>query len=138
MAQVPIQPGLFTLPGDPRGPRLLAARCPRCDGLHFPAGETCPYCGADGCTEAAVGAAGRLSLWTAVRTAPPGYRGAVPYGFGVVDLDEGMRVVARLAESDVARLREGMPMALEIAPLFTNDDGDEVLSFAYAPRGDGA
>ena len=26
MPQVPIHPGLFTMPGDPRGPRLLAAR----------------------------------------------------------------------------------------------------------------
>lgn len=134
MAQVPIHPGLFTLPGDARGPRLLAARCPSCAGLHFPAGETCPYCGTEGCREEAVGAEGRLALCTAVRTAPPGYRGPVPYGFGVVDLPEGMRVVTRLACPDLDRLREGIAVVLEVAPLFTNDAGDEVLAFAYAPR----
>lgn len=134
MAQVPIHTGLFTLPGDPRGTRLLAARCPSCAGLHFPAGETCPYCGSDGCHVEAIGAEGRLSLWTAVRTAPPGYRGPVPYGFGVVDLPEGLRVVSRLASAEVERLREGQAVDLVVEPLFTNDAGDEVLSFAYAPR----
>ncbi|MFM7141360.1 MAG: Zn-ribbon domain-containing OB-fold protein [Alphaproteobacteria bacterium] len=136
MAQVPIHPGLFTLPGDPRGPRLLAARCPSCSGLHFPAGETCPYCGTDGCAEVAIGAEGRLSLWTAVRNAPPGYRGPVPYGFGVVDLPEGLRVVTRLASAEVERMHEGLAMDLVIEPLFANETGDEVLAFAYAPRGD--
>ena len=134
VAQIPIHPGLFTLPGDPRGPKLLAARCPSCAGLHFPAGETCPYCGTDGCREEAIGGVGRLSLWTAVRTAPPGYRGPVPYGFGVVDLPEGLRVVARLASAEPERLREGQPVDLVIAPLFRNDAGEDVLSYAYAPR----
>ena len=62
---------------------------------------------------------------------PPGYRGPLPYGFGIVELPEGLRVVSRLAESRLEELGPGMPLALEIAPLFVNDAGDEVLSFAY-------
>ena len=133
MGVVAIHPGLFTLPDDPRGPALLAARCPACNGLHFPAGETCPYCGESPCAVEAVGRRGTLSLLTTVTTAPPGYRGPVPYGFGVVDLPEGMRVITRLSEARLDRLRTGLPVALEIAALFTNDAGDTVLSFAYGP-----
>ena len=133
MPVVPIHPELFTLPGDPRGPRLLAGRCGACQAHHFPASDTCPYCGAGDCAVDAIGARGRLALFTVVEARPPGYRGPVPYGFGVVDVDEGMRVVTRLAESRLEHLRAGMAVALEIAPLFTNDAGDEVLSFAYAP-----
>ncbi|HZR82527.1 MAG TPA: OB-fold domain-containing protein [Candidatus Binatia bacterium] len=138
MAAVPIHPGLFTLPDDPRGPRLLAGRCPACGDHHFPAGDTCPYCGRDGCQIVAIGATGTLSLFTVVNARPPGYRGPVPYGFGIVDLPEGMRVVTRLSETRLERMRPGQPVALEIAPLFTNDDGDEVLSFAYGPSEDDA
>jgi len=138
MAQVAIHPGLFTMPDDPRGPRLLAARCGACGKHHFPAGETCPYCSADGCRVEAVGARGTLYLHTVVNARPPGYRGPLPYGFGVVDLDEGLRVVSRLTVSDLARLRPGLPVELEIAPLFTNDAGDEVLSFAYRPTAAGS
>jgi uncharacterized OB-fold protein len=85
------------------------------------------------CSVEAIGARGTLALHTVVNARPPGYRGPVPYGFGIVDLAEGMRVVSRLAESRIERLRAGLAVKLEIAPLFTNDDGDEVLSFAYAP-----
>ena len=135
MAQVPVHPGLFTLPGDPRGPRLLASRCAACGGHAFPAAATCPYCSTEGCETVAVGATGTLYLWTVVQTRPPGYRGEVPYGFGIVELPEGLRVVSRILETDLGALRAGLPLELEIAPLYVNDAGDEVLSFAYRPAG---
>jgi uncharacterized OB-fold protein len=138
MAQVPIHPGLFTLPGDPRGPHLLAARCTACARHHFPAGETCPYCSAERCAVVAVGAGATLYLHTVVNARPPGYRGKVPYGFGLVDLPEGLRVVTRIEETDLDVLRPGMPLELSIAPLFVDDAGDEVLSFAYRPVAAGA
>lgn len=133
MAQVPIHPGLFTLPGDPRGTRLLAGRCSACGKHHFPAGTTCPYCSAVDCTEEAIGARGTLYLHTVVNARPPGYRGPLPYGFGIVELPEGLRVVSRLTESRIEALRPGMALALEVTPLFVNDAGEEVLSFAYRP-----
>lgn len=138
MAQVAIHPGLFTMPDDPRGPRLLAARCRRCGKYHFPSGETCPYCSADGCTVDAIGARGTIYVHTVVNARPPGYRGPLPYGFGVVELTEGLRVVTRLTETSLDVLRAGLAVELEVAPLFTNDAGDEVLSFAYRPAASGS
>ena len=47
-------------------------------------------------------------MWTAVTAAPPGYTGAVPFGFGVVELTrERLRVVTRLTEADPAALDVG-------------------------------
>jgi len=68
---------------------------------------------------------------TVVNNRPPGYRGEVPYGFGVVELPEGLRVVSRLVAPELDALRSGLEVELEVAPLFVNDDGDEVLSYAY-------
>lgn len=126
----PIAPDLFTAThGDPR---LRAAVCEACRRLHFPASDSCPYCGNERCTERLVGAAARLFLHTAIATRPPGYRGSVPYGFGVVELAEGLRVVTRLTEADPARLRPGQAMRLVIEPLH-DEDGTTVVSYAYAP-----
>jgi len=133
MAQVPIHPGLFTLPGDPRGARLLAGRCGACARHHFPAGDACPYCSATGCTVAAIGATGTLYLHTVVNARPPGYRGEVPYGFGLVDLPEGLRVVSRIEETDLDALRPGLALELTVTPLYVGDAGEEVLSYAYRP-----
>jgi uncharacterized OB-fold protein len=127
----PIAPGLFTEDADE--PRLVAARCPACARLQFPAAETCPYCAADGCRPVPVGPAGTLCLYTAVTSRPPGYRGELPYGFGVVELPEGLRVVTRLTEHRIERLRPGLPVRLVVAPLFTDDEGRGVLSWAFRP-----
>ena len=118
---------------DADGPRLLAGACGACGKLHFPASPVCPYCAADGARETRVGPAGRLELYTTVLRAPPGYRGPVPYGFGVVALDGGLSVVSRLTEADSSRLRPGLPVELVVEPLFTGDDGRPVLSYAFRP-----
>jgi uncharacterized OB-fold protein len=129
----PIAQGLFVV--DDAGPRLLAGRCERCRELHFPAAETCPYCGQSAVPEP-VGPRGTLRLFTVVQTAPPGYQGPVPYGFGVVELDAtGLCVVSRLDETSLARLRPGLPLTLRIAPLFTDPDGHDVLSWSFAGEG---
>jgi uncharacterized OB-fold protein len=81
-----------------------------------------------------VGPAGRLRLFTIVANRPPGYRGPLPYGFGVVELDDGgLEVIARLTETDLARLRPGLPMTLVVEPLCADDDGTPVLAYAFAP-----
>ena len=129
----PIHPGLFTMPDDPRFPRLLAGRCEGCGDLHFPRTEFCPYCGGAECPEVPLGEHGELHLFTVVENAPPGFRGSAPYGFGVVELPEGLRVVTRLTEARLSHLRRGLPVRLAIEPLYRDDDGEEVYAFAYAP-----
>jgi hypothetical protein len=136
LAARPVAAGLFV--DHPDGPFLRAARCPACDKLQFPAAPTCPYCAADGCTPVQVGPSGTLWLYTAVATRPPGYRGEVPFGFGVVDLADGLRVISRLTEARLERLRPGLPMRLAIVPLHTGDDGVPVATYAFRPEEPGA
>ncbi|MCE7885697.1 MAG: OB-fold domain-containing protein [Actinobacteria bacterium ATB1] len=81
------------------------------------------------------GAGARLWAFTTVNAAPPGYEGPVPYGFGVVELPGGMRLVTRLTETDHSVLEEGMPMVLTHDVVATDADGTEVVSWAFAPAG---
>jgi uncharacterized OB-fold protein len=128
----PIAPGLFVVDAD--GPRLLAARCRSCGKPHFPAADTCPYCGAADCVEMRAGPEGRLHLYTAVTSRPPGYRGELPYGLGVVEVDAGLLVIARLTESRLDRLAPGRRMRLVVEPLFTDEEGRPVLTPAFCPE----
>ncbi len=131
---VPVREGLI-IDSDP--PRLLGSRCRACGGHHFPRHDTCAYCAAEDVEAVELSPSGTLWAWTAVTAAPPGYRGEVPYGFGVVELPEGLRVVTRLTETDPARLRPGQPMRLVVAPLHRDDDGRQVVTYAFAPDGSG-
>lgn len=128
----PIYPGLFTQPDDPRGAGLCAGRCDRCGDLHFPATPDCPYCGFAGCREEIVGRTGVLHLGTVVTAPPPGYIGEVPYGFGLVDLPEGLRVVSVVAETDPERLYSGMPLRIGLL-ILTTADGSSRASWQYEP-----
>ena len=131
--RIPIHPGLFLCRPDGSG-HLIGGACRRCHGVHFPALSTCPYCAAADCTEQPLGERATLHLFTAVLNRPPGYYGEVPFGFGVVELPEGVRLITRLTEANVDRLRAGMPMRLVFTPLHTDEAGREVISYAFAPE----
>ena len=124
---VPVREGLFS------AEQLFGARCSACERHHFPASTRCPYCGSELVSEAALSGEGTLWAWTAVTAAPPGYRGPVPFGFGVVELPEGVCVVTRLTEADPALLTFGMPVHLVVDELHADDDGNTVVSYAFAP-----
>jgi uncharacterized OB-fold protein len=84
-------------------------------------------------TAKALSSSGALWAWTSVTAAPPGYNGEVPYGFGVVELPEGIRIVARLTEPDPCALHAGQPMVLKIVGVGTDEHGRALDTFAFAP-----
>jgi uncharacterized OB-fold protein len=101
---------------------------------HFPRLPACPYTGAEDVEEVELPQQGTLWGWTAVTARPPGYDGEVPFGFGIVELSDGLRVITRLTEPDPATLEQGQPMHLVPDVLQTDDDGTEVVTYAFAPR----
>jgi uncharacterized protein len=123
-----IAPGLFDLDADGTI-TLIGGFSPTSGHHHFPRGPVCPYTGADDVEAVRLPRTGTLWAWTAVTHAPPGYEGPIPYGFGVVELDDvDLRVVTRLTEADPSRLTAGEPMAV-----VADDLGDGVVTWAFAP-----
>jgi hypothetical protein len=57
----------------------------------------------------------------------------VPYGVGYVELAGEVRVETRLTTTE--GLRIGMDMELVLVPSRTDDDGNEVVTFAFRPVG---
>ena len=134
--RVPIDAGLFA--GSLESPRLRGSRCGACGETTFPAQRGCPSCTAQGCDEVELSPRGTLYTWTIQRFPPPvPYAGDtenfVPYAVGYIELPEGVRVESRLTESDASRLAIGMEMELAIEPFAVDDEGREVVTFAFAP-----
>jgi uncharacterized protein len=125
--RVPVRDGLFS-DGDP--PALLASRCSNCGNVLFPRVDACTYCAAEDPEPVELSRPGTLWAWTAVTAPPPGYEGEVPFGVGVVELPEGVRVITRLTESDPGALASGQPMELRVVTLH-----DDVVTYAFAPVG---
>ncbi len=83
---------------------------------------------------------GTLVSWTTQGFPPTiDYRGDLtgasfePFGVGLVQLDDVVRVEARLTEADPAKLDFDMAVELRIVPFYTDRNGDEIVTFAFAP-----
>jgi uncharacterized OB-fold protein len=125
-----VREGLFS-DGDP--PVLLASRCGHCGSVLFPRVDSCTYCASEGPEPLELLGPGTLWAWTAVTAPPPGYEGDVPFGMGVVELPEGLRVITRLTESDPGALALGEAMELRIVTLHRDAEGNDVTSYAFSP-----
>jgi uncharacterized protein len=127
MPQRPVHEGLFT------DDHLIGGHCRACSRHHFPAATICPSCGAREVQRVALSHTGTLWGWTAVTAPPPGYQGDVPFGFGVVELPEGIRVITRVEEVDPDQLSFGMPVRFATAPLHTDEEGTAVVTYTFVP-----
>ena len=54
--------------------------------------------------------------------------------YGYVELPGQLRVEARLTVSNPDELVIGMPMELVVDPLCIDDEGDQVVTYAFAPK----
>jgi uncharacterized OB-fold protein len=140
MASVPVAEGIFTWPSD--DPQLIGSRCEACGIVTFPAQASCPRCGETAMAEHRLARRGRLWAWTTQSFPPPsppyaGPAGAAfePFGIGYVELGGEVKVEARLTVADPGALAHGMEMELVVVPLRTDDDGNEVVTFAFRPAG---
>lgn len=135
--QIPVAPGVFTVGPEPR---LLGSRCVDCGNHTFPAQAGCPRCTGDHMEPVELGTEGTLWTWTIQGFPPkaPPYVGPTddrfrPFGVGYVELPGQLKVETRLTVADPDRLRIGMPMRLVLDVLDIDADGNEIVTYAFAP-----
>ena len=138
MSQVAFAPDVFTWPSDE--PRLIGGKCAACGAITFPNKPSCPRCGRPEMATHLLPPRGTLVAWTTQEFLPkePYASGETdetfkPYGVGLVQLGDEVRVEARLTECDPAKLRFGMDVQLAIVPFRIEPDGTEVLVHAFEP-----
>lgn len=138
MSQVAFAPDVFTWPADE--PRLIGGRCGECSAVTFPRQGSCARCGSVEVEQHLLPRRGTLWTFTTQEFLPKEpYAGGEtmetfrPYGVGIVQLGDEVRVEARLTVADPEQLQIGMDLELAIVPFRVEPDGTEVLTFAFAP-----
>jgi len=107
----------------------------------FPVQSGCPRCSGVDTETVELGRTGTLWTWTVQGFPPkaPPYLGNTDpktfqaFGVGYVELPGQLKVEARLTESNPEKLKIGMEMKLVIVPLSIDENGDELVTFAFAP-----
>ena len=134
--QVPIREGLFTMPLYPTEQvRLVGSKCHACGEVSLGTVSSCANCTGEDMEEITLSRRGKLWTYTVIRHRPPGnYKGPdpfVPFGLGLVELPEGVRVLSPLTGCDVDNLKIGMDLELVVDKLYEDADGNEVMAFKF-------
>lgn len=91
----------------PKRYRLEAAKCSQCGYIAFPQRLICPECGAAEFEKIYLSGKGKLETYTIIRVAPEGFGDQVPYAIGMIELEEGVRLMGQITDCDPETLKIG-------------------------------
>ena len=134
--KIPVIEGLFTL--DPSQPRLIGSKCTSCGTYYFPETSSCsnPDCRDKNVCQALLSRKGKLWSFTVQYYPPPPpfkvEEPFTPYGIGVVELPENIRIAGILTEADPAKLKIGMQMEMILEKMY-EEEGKEVVTWKFRP-----
>ena len=117
--------------------RLMAARCRSCGHLDLPPRPLCSRCRSREMEWTETKGAGRLAAFTAIAIAPTemieaGYGRDNPYVSGIVTLEEGPSISARITGVDARApesIKVGTPVTVEFLELGQGEQARTVLAF---------
>lgn len=134
-----IKEDFFTTPLSPlENVRLKGTKCHACGETFFGHRYYCEFCGSPELEGITLSKKGKLFSYTIARYPPPGdYKGHkdpfVPFAIGSVELPEGLRIVSPLTQCDIESLDVDIPVELVVEPFYKDEDGYEVLRYAFRP-----
>lgn len=93
--------------------RLAIQRCASCGRHQFYPRAFCTTCLSDRVEWMDASGRGRIYTFTVCRiAAAPAFEAALPYAVALVELDEGVRLLANIVDCDIARIAIGAPVAV--------------------------
>jgi len=109
---------------------LEGSACAACGEKQFPAVRRCA-CGSRDLVSHRFKGKGKLFSYSEIFIAPEGFEG--PYPIGLIELEEGPRVLAQLTDVESDDLRIGMPVEMVVRKV-TEDSSDGVILYGYKFR----
>jgi len=117
--------------------KLMGSRCKKCDEIYVPPRSICIKCYSTDMEWVEMKGRGNLAAFTCISVAPPfmakeGYDRKHPYCSGVVELEEGARVVARIEGFDTIKpetIKIGTPLTVEFLHQGEGEEKKTYLAF---------
>ncbi len=117
--------------------KLMGSKCKKCGALALPPRSICTSCFGDEMEWVEFKGSGHLAAFTSIAVAPPsmvreGFDRNNPYIVGVIELDEGLKAVARIVGIDAKRpeqIKVGTPLKAEFLKEGEGPEGKSILVF---------
>lgn len=121
--------------------RLRYTYCRSCGRGFYPPRTRCVYCGSRDVEERYSSGRGVLREYTIVYQTPAGYTDFSPLVIGLVELDEGLRVLAQIVDIEPEKISPGLRVEAVLRRLYVDGETGLIqygLKFAPAIEGGGA
>jgi len=89
------------------------ARCKGCGKMHYPPRLVCDGCRGRDFEIRRMSETGKVLTWSVIRVAPPAFAQEVPYVVAVLEMDDGTRIMAQVADVTADEVKTGMRVRLE-------------------------
>lgn len=117
--------------------KIMGSSCKKCGALALPPRPICVSCLCSEMEWVQFKGTGNLSSFTSIVVAPPlmakeGFGRNNPYIVGVVELDEGVKIVARIVGVDAKkpeRIKMAIPLRAEFIPRGEEANKQTILAF---------
>ena len=117
--------------------KLMASRCADCGTINLPPRPICPKCHSENLEWNETEGKGKLAGFTVVYIAPifmieQGYGRENPYVSGIVELDEGVKISARIIGVEATKPEEikvGAPLTVDFITVGEGDATKTYLAF---------
>ena len=117
--------------------KLMASSCTNCGAFHLPPRAVCPACHGEALEWVQTSGKGTLAGFTVVYIAPTfmieqGYGRDKPYISGIVELEEGVKISARITGLDPAQpdqIEIGAPLLVDFITVGEGDEAKTYLAF---------
>ena len=113
--------------------RLESTCCTKCQAKHFPPRKRCNQCGATELKTVRLARRGRVAAVTSIHQPACGFPKGSQMMAAIVDLDDGVRLIAQLTDVEPEETSVGMAVEMVVRRLRT-DNGDGPILYAYKFR----
>ena len=115
--------------------KLMASRCKKCQALYLPPHPICTKCGGDDMEWVEMKGKGKLAAFTSIAVGPSstieeGSDRNNPYLVGIVELDEGPKISARIHGLD-AKIPETIKIGTALAVEFPQQEQSKGCYLAF-------
>ena len=115
--------------------RLEAARCICCRAVHFPPRARCHHCASEKVEPLRLSGQGRVLSVTRVYQPGRGFRDAAGAATALIELREGVRVIAQLTDADPEEVQSGLEVEMVVRRLRADhEEGFIVYGYKFRPR----
>ncbi|MFH0930443.1 MAG: Zn-ribbon domain-containing OB-fold protein [Candidatus Zixiibacteriota bacterium] len=114
----------------PQRYRLEAGKCKKCGKIFFPPRLICDNCKSREFEKINLQKEGKLLTYTVIRVAPSQFIDQTPYAMGIVELNEGVKILSQVADCDFDKLEIGMLVRIEFRKIFQEGEAG-IICYGY-------